>query len=49
MPKEYMGVVTRRINCGWVLAPNLNTDATVMILVDSALDIPGEYLKSDML
>jgi hypothetical protein len=36
-------------NCGWVLALKVNADATVMILTDSAFDMPGKYLKTDML
>jgi hypothetical protein len=32
-----------------VLALKVNADATVMIVMDSAFDIPGKYLKTDML
>ena len=49
MPKEYMGVATRFVNCGWVLALKIYADAIVMILMDSAFDFPGKYLKIDML
>jgi len=38
-----------RFVTGWVLALKVNAAATVMILMDSAFDILGKYLKTDML
>jgi hypothetical protein len=49
MPKEYIGIGTRLVNRGWVVAQKINVDATVTILMASAFNMAGKYLRTDML